>query len=266
VQVRSLGYRTDLMIRALEGSQIADHGDSLVIRSPRHPEFWWGNFLMLPAQPGPGEASLWLSRFAAEFPQARHIALGIDATDDQPMEIGGLLAAGLRRDRVTVMTASAVHDPPRPQHDAAYRQLLGDDDWRQAAGLRALCNSTALGADRAFTDARIRAQRALTEAGRGSWFGAFRDGQLLAQLGLVTAGDGIARYQDVETHPAVRRQGLAGTLVCQAGRHVISALGAHTLVIVADPDAGAIRVYRSAGFTDAEIQLGFERPPAAAKG
>jgi predicted GNAT family acetyltransferase len=102
----------------------------------------------------------------------------------------------------------------------------------------------------------------MTEAGYGAWFGAFVDGRLVAQLGLIADGDGIARYQNVETHPDARRQGLAGTLVCRAGQHSLSD-GANTLVMVADPHDAAIRVYRSVGFADAESQIGFERRPAA---
>src|SRR5215469_14471062 len=69
VEVRSLGYRTDLMIRVLEGSQVEDHGDYLVIRSPRNPTYWWGNFLLL-AAPKPGQARRWLAAFRSEFPAA----------------------------------------------------------------------------------------------------------------------------------------------------------------------------------------------------
>jgi hypothetical protein len=35
--VRSLGYRTDLMILSLEGSQVYDRGDYLVIQTPGNP-------------------------------------------------------------------------------------------------------------------------------------------------------------------------------------------------------------------------------------
>lgn len=38
VEVRSLGYRTDLAILALEGSQVTDRGDHLVIRTPGNPD------------------------------------------------------------------------------------------------------------------------------------------------------------------------------------------------------------------------------------
>ncbi|HEX9540042.1 MAG TPA: hypothetical protein VGA04_17925 [Streptosporangiaceae bacterium] len=116
MEVTSLGYRTDLMIRALEGSVITDHGDCIVVRSPANPAFWWGNFLLLAAPPGPGQSGRWLARFAAEFPDAAHVALGIDVTDAREVQTAEFLEAGLRLDLSTVLTASAVHRPPRPGH------------------------------------------------------------------------------------------------------------------------------------------------------
>jgi ribosomal protein S18 acetylase RimI-like enzyme len=262
VNVISLGYRTDLMLRELEGSTITDRGDYLVIRSPAQPGFWWGNFLLLARPPGPGEARGWLARFAAEFPAAGHVALGIDGTDAAAVDVAGLVAEGLHYDHSTVMTASAVHEPPRINMAATFRPLTGDDDWQQAAGLRAACYGGEPGFDQDFIIQRAAAERALTEAGHGAWFGAFIDGRLLAQLGLICR-DGLARYQNVETHPAARRQGLAGTLVWQAGQHGLTGLGARTLVMVADPDEAAIRLYRSVGFADSETQIAFERQPPA---
>jgi GNAT superfamily N-acetyltransferase len=260
VDVRSLGYRTDLMIRVLEGSQVEDRGDYLVIRSPHNPAYWWGNFLLL-AQPEPGQAAGWVARFAAEFPAARHVALGIDVTEISVVHIGEYVAAGLRLERSAVLTAPELTEPPRPNRSATYRELSGDHDWSRAADLRATVNMGEPGGDPDFIRARIAVERAITEAGHGSWFGAFANGDLVAQLGLITDGSGVARYQNVETHPDWRRRGLAGTLVWHAGRHGLDALGASTLVMVADPLADAIKVYRSVGFADAETQVGFERQP-----
>jgi predicted GNAT family acetyltransferase len=73
-----------------------------------------------------------------------------------------------------------------------------------------------------FLQARLAAERVLTEAGHGFWFGAFTGGTLVAQLGLNTGEGGLARYQSVETHPAARRQGLAGNLVWHAGQQVLA--------------------------------------------
>lgn len=124
------------MIRVLEGGAVEDRGDCLVIRSPRNQDFWWGNFLLLSAPPAPGRAGVWLDRFAAEFPGATHVALGIDvarADDTDPAE---LVAAGLRFVRLAVLTAGEVRPPPRPAA-AMCRKLSGDDDWRRAELLRA---------------------------------------------------------------------------------------------------------------------------------
>jgi GNAT superfamily N-acetyltransferase len=260
VEVRSLGYRTDLMVRVLEGSQVDDRGDYLVIRTPRNPTYWWGNFLLL-APPKPGDAASWVAAFTAEFPAARHVAIGIDVTEISPVDVGDYVGQDLRLERSSVLTAQELAEPPRPNRQAAYRELSSDDDWRQSADLTAAVNAGEPGSDPEFLHARVDAERALTEAGHGSWFGAFVDGDLVAQLGLITDGSGVARYQNVETHPDWRRRGLAGTLVWQAGRHGLDTIGASTLVIVADPLAEAIRVYRTLGFTDAETQVGFERQP-----
>lgn len=261
VEVRSLGYRTDLMARLLEGSLVEDRGDYLAVRSPHSPSYWWGNFLLLAAPPQRGDAATWVAMFAAEFPDAAHVAIGIDVTEVSAVDVDGLTAEGLRLQQSAVLTAQQLHEPPHPNRAAVIRKLSGDDNWRQAADLRAVVNAGEPGSEPAFLRARIAAERGVTEAGHGSWFGAFLDRTLVAQLGLVTDGSGIARYQNVEVHPAARRQGLAGTLVWHAGQQVLDTLRASTLVMVAAPHDVAIRVYRSVGFADAETQLAFERQP-----
>jgi Acetyltransferase (GNAT) family len=75
-------------------------------------------------------------------------------------------------------------------------------------------------------------------------------------------GDGYARYQHVETDPAARHRGLAGTLVWTAGRYGREVLSTSTFVIVADPAGAAIRVYRACGFIARQSQLSFERRSA----
>ena len=54
MQVTSLGFRTDLALRVLEGAEVTDRGDCMVVRSPDNPTFWWGNFLLLAGWPEPG--------------------------------------------------------------------------------------------------------------------------------------------------------------------------------------------------------------------
>ena len=259
MEVRSLGYRTDLAILALEGSQVTDRGDHLVIRTPGNPDYWWGNFLLL-RDLKPGSGSGWMARFAAEFPDAQHMALGLDETDAGTVDPGEL--AGMTMERNAVMTATSVHAPPHPNTGAVFRTLEGDRDWRQSFELAAAVYAGEPGGDAGFLTAQLAAKRALTEAGHGAWFGAFLDGTLVSQLGLITTRKtALARYQSVETHPAARRRGLAGTLVWHAAATTLTG-ATKTLVMVADPDDTAIRVYRSVGFTVTESQLSFIRQPA----
>jgi GNAT superfamily N-acetyltransferase len=264
VDVISLGYRTDLALLQLGGTQVEDRGDHLVLRSPHNPTFWWGNFLLLAQVPAAADTDVWLRRFAVEFPDAEHLALGFDGADGRVGDLAAFTDRGLSCEGSTVMTASAVHPPPRPNTEATCRPLTSDDDWAQSIALRMACDEDehyeASHLD--FTTRRAATNRALTEAGHGAWFGAFIDGRLLSQMGLVAASPGLARFQSVETHPDARGRGLAGTLVHRVSQWGFGELGATTLVMVADPDYSAIRLYRSVGFVDGESQLqAGKRPP-----
>ena len=148
--------------------------------------------------------------------------------------------------------------------DAVYRELLTDDDWAASVDLRRRCADAERDAatSREFDTARALTNRRITGAGHGKWFGALVDGQLVAQLGLLAAGERLARFQSVETDPDFRRRGLAASLIHHAGVYSFTELGAKTLVIVADPAYVAINLYRVLGFETTETQLLVERGPA----
>jgi len=258
---KSIAFITDVAIRSMEGASVTDRDGYQVIRTVHNPGFWWGNFLLLDELPEPGTAGRWLDRFAAEFPAARHVALGVDTTDADAVVPGDFTDADLEAERSIVLTTTDVIAPAHVNSEAEIRALASDDDWEQTVdlGLRVFAEDGL--SDAEYYQGRALSRRRITERGLGVWFGAFDDGRLVSQLGVCLAGDGIARYQHVETDPTVRRRGLAGTLVWQAGRYGLEELGAHTLVIVADADGDSIRLYRSVGFTDAEGQLGLCRPP-----
>lgn len=261
MNVTSLGYRTDLMLLELAGSTVADAGDHLVVHTPANPEYWWGNFLLFGTPVAPGETQTRLATFTAAFPDAGHVAWGIDGTSGTAYDGAAeeeIRAAGFEYDVDTVMTATEVRRPDRAA-DAEFRILAGDDDWAQALELRAAVHENER-STRTFLEGQVRSSRQLTEDGHASWFGAFRDGRLVSTLGIAGDGRGLARYQNVETHPDWRRRGLAGRLVYDAGTFALEQLGAKTLVMVADPDYSAIRLYRALGFTDSETQARLTRP------
>jgi GNAT superfamily N-acetyltransferase len=262
VKITSLGYRTDLMLLRLAGSQVTDRGEYVVIRTPANPTFWWGNFVLFRTSFAPGELAARLDIFHSELPSADHVALGIDTTDDLPAAEDELTEAGISIERNTVMTASRVIAPGRPNDDATYRSLDGDDDWAQLLDLTVSCVEAQAPGDEEFIRRKHVAERALVEHGHAVWFGAFEGDRLRASLGLAADGSGVARFQNVQTHPAHRGRGLASTLVYRASTYGLTKLGAHTLVMVADPEYLAIRLYRTLGFADTETQVQLSRPPS----
>jgi GNAT superfamily N-acetyltransferase len=260
--VTSLGFRTDLMVLSLGGSTIDQRDGHLVVRTPSNPTFWWGNFLLLAEPIAPGAVPRLLELYTAELPDAAHVAWGIDSTDGTAGADDELAEAGFSIGRDTVLTASALRAPARST-SATLRSLAGDDDWRQALDLHVSTNSSDPGVTHDFLAAQVADQRALCDRGHANWYGAFEDGALCSSLGIVTDGGELARFQVVETHPDTRRRGFASALVYHAGQTAFER-GAKRLVIVADPECHAIRIYESLGFVAAERQVQLTRRPAVA--
>jgi ribosomal protein S18 acetylase RimI-like enzyme len=261
--IASLAFRTDLAMLEHSGSTVEDRGTHLVVRTPDNPAYWWGNFLLLATPPrDEDDARRWLDAFEAEFPGARHRTFGVDGQDGTVEDLAPFAALGLDTEWSSVMTATTVHEPPRANTTATYRPLRSDHDWAQQIELD-LAGEEPGTHSLEFVTARSEAERRLVDAGYGAWWGAFDGDRLMASMGLFTASPGLARFQNVKTHPDARGRGLAGTLVHRVSRYGFDELGAHTLVMVADPEYLAIRIYRSVGFADTERQLLAERKPPA---
>jgi len=259
VQVRSLGFRTDLMLRRLAGASVDDRGDHIVVRTQANPGFYWGNFLLIEQPPASGEAGRWLEIFHEAFPDAGHVAIGIDGVDGDTGEIDGLLGAGMDLELSVVLTAL---EPAAAEHPwAEVRRLRSDTDWQQAIDVRLAVDDDQSRRNIEFVTRRAAESRALVENGHGTYVGAVVDGVVRATLGIVTDGSGLGRYQSVETHPDHRRKGLASTLLAAAADIARNEHGVDTFVIVADPDYVAIDLYRGLGFHDAERQVQLQRPP-----
>jgi ribosomal protein S18 acetylase RimI-like enzyme len=258
VQIESLAFRTDLALLELAGSEVEDQETHIAVRTPDNPTYWWGNFLLFPNAPSRGDVPEWDSLFTRTFPGARHRAYGVATARGSRDDLRPLEEAGLNVEASTVMTAASVNEPPRPNRDATYRPLTSDADWAQQVDL------TLAGEDqeeRDFVLAKTASQRRATDSGAGTWWGAFVGDRLLSSMGLFRASPGLYRFQEVKTHPDARGRGLAGTLVHEVSRFGFEELDATTLVMVADPDYLAVRVYRAVGFEDTETQLQADRKP-----
>jgi ribosomal protein S18 acetylase RimI-like enzyme len=259
MQVRSLGYRTDLIFPAFDG-EIIDRGNYLVVKTHANPTFYWGNFLLFSSPPGDGDHLGWPELFAKEIgvpPQVKHQALGWDSTQGESGELRAFLDQGYHLEHSVVLTANRNELIPKPSTGFRLRQLVSEADWDQSIENQVLCREAIFSEDgyRKFRQGQAARYRKMAAAGLGTWFGVFVGKRLVGDLGIFWAGD-LARYQSVCTHPDFRRKGIAGSLVYQAALYALEQQAVDTLVIVAEAESPALRLYQSLGFQKTEIQLG----------
>jgi len=250
-----LGWHTDIAVRRAGGSLVEDRRDHVVVRTPTNPMFHWGNFVLVTDPAAVDDADRWLTTFEAEFPDAPHRAIGLVA---EPQDGSAWYALGLVVEHEDVLATEACPPPAPLAGDYVVRELREPEDWSR---------STALEIDEFPGDEEFQRRATATRAemstrGRAGWFGAFRDGRLAAQLGVVDCGLCVARYQAVLTGEEHRRQGLASHLIGVAAQWAADR-GARSWVIIADAESAASRLYQTRGFVHAgRSAQAYRKPPS----
>ncbi len=256
----SPGWATDLAILELTGSTVDAQPDHLIVRTPDNSDYHWGNCLLVTEPEAVDSAERWLDTFRGAFPSAPWIAIGLPR---MPSTVDAWSAHGIDLEENDVLTAvSAPRTTPVPV-GYSIRRLSGDD-WELVIA-RELAENERTGTYEAisheqFVRASVAARRDLSDRDVAAYFGAFADGQLCADLGIVRCGT-TARYQAVSTEPAHRRRGLAAHLLGVAAAWSAGA-GCTSWVIVTEATNDAGRVYRRAGFTpDVGVVSAYRHPP-----
>jgi ribosomal protein S18 acetylase RimI-like enzyme len=244
-RVRTLGLAIER-----DRATVSEHDGFLCVRTPGNPSYYFGNVLIFDRAPQTDDADRWPQHFDEQFagdPQVRHAAyawsIDADAGTTQPF-----LERGYTFEERAVLTAdrAAEYEPPP---GVRIRPLQSERDWRMQLELGYATREEQH--DREPYDAFKRLQVAYhREISRrfGVWLGAFEGDRLTGSCGIFDAGDGIARYQDVGVHEEYRNRGIARSLISAAGRFACEHLGAAQLVIVANADDFARRIYERAGF------------------
>lgn len=264
MQIQSLAYRTDVALAAVN-DEVIDRGDYIVVRTPSNQTFYWGNFLLLPRSPQPGQIDDWCALFLEEFadlPGVTHATFGWDSPQGEEGALAEFLAAGFSLERSHVLVATQPSDTARTNGELEVRPIDGTREWVRATEIQFRCAPPRYRSHagyRAFLTKRMEGYRQLVRAGFGHWFGAFIEDAMVGGLGLFRVGD-LWRYQMIGTDPIFQRQGVCTTLLVESAKHAL-AEGGRQLIIVAEAESSAEAVYRQAGFARREVQLGLERAP-----
>jgi ribosomal protein S18 acetylase RimI-like enzyme len=274
----SLGWATDVDV--LPGDRVVTRRDGYwVVRSPRNPSHFWGNFLVFDDPPHNGDRQRWEAVFALElgrYPGIEHGTFVWDRIDGAEGQLATEFPAELGYEQwhnVALLAAPGeVRAHPRADRSLTVRALDPRSDEELWDGVLAIWIATndqgdQLPADsyRTWAENRLAELRDAFAAGdRGSWWVALDGGTVAASLGVVVTGP-RARYQAVDTVAAYRRRGIASRLVVAAADSIAERYpGVERFVIVADRDYHALGLYESLGFRAVERLTGAFRTPSPA--
>ena len=254
-----IGWATDVAVLEHTGSTVEDRGDHVVVRTPQNPTFHWGNCVLVTDPDAVDDAQQWITAFQASFPSATWVAIGLARMPD---DVAPWAELELKLGLDDVLTTGTLPRQTALAAGYAVRRLAGDD-WEQVVARALAENDRTAEFDpqvhEPFLRARTQAQRDLSERHVAAFFGAFSDGALVADLGVVRCGT-AARYQNVRTDTEHRRRGLASHLL-GIGARWAAEHGCEQWVIITEATNPAGRVYRNVGFELAAASAQAYRPP-----
>ena len=267
--IASDALRSELIFLPADGSLTRFEG-GFVLMAPSNPTYWWGNSLRFDHAPRATDFGPWMRAFETRVhaiqPTSSHRTFGWDS--DQRGDVDRFIEAGFEYFEIIGLALDRGDAFRAPHSDHAIRPArIAGDGW---AALLALLVETRdpkhdEAGHRTFVKRQIAGWRDLEAAGQGCWFAVVIDGLIAAALGIFVekqrGADGrrIGRFQQVVTHPAMRRRGLCGTLVEHASRHAFTHLDADSLRISADENDIARRIYQACGYRIADRHRALER-------
>ncbi|MGZ3694402.1 MAG: GNAT family N-acetyltransferase [Bdellovibrionota bacterium] len=261
MKLRSIGYFTDISLLQY-GGRVEDRGEYVVAETPDNPGYFWGNLLVMREIPHRGDYARWTALFRKEFahqPLVKHMTFGWDSPVGEVGEVQEFLDHGFQLEHAVILAAEKgdIEEPKNINHEVEIRALRTDAEWQAAIANQMSCRLSDFKEDAylPFKTLQMNRYRKMAEAGIGNWYGAFLEGKLVADCGLFFF-EKIGRYQSVGTHPEFRGRGICARLIYETAKMAFERGWANTLVMSADPEYHAARVYESVGFSPKERIVG----------
>lgn len=255
--LQSLGYRSELIFTDFDG-RVDDRGNYLVLRTLSNPNFFWGNLLIFDRPPQKFDFEEWTALFRKEFtdPTVYHMTFAWDSLQGEVGDVSYFQENGFELEKKIVLAASQVNEPPRIHPKLKIRPIHGSE-WDEMIKIQtdSAHNHLPRHEWESFYLSQSIRYRKMEQAGRGHWFGAFLDEKLVAGLGIFHNGE-MGRYQIVCTHPDFVRRGICGTLVYHSALYAFDKMKLKQLVMCADPEYHAARIYESVGFKPVQKEHG----------
>jgi len=254
MKIKSLGRKTDLIFARFAG-EVISYESFTVVKTPTNPGYHWGNFIIFDHAPTSGDLVKCLfDQSFSYYKEPHHYSFTWDTLNAEKGEFEEFEDAGFEFDSGVILTTGKLNPPTFLNEDVIIKKITTEHEWEEVINLQVKCADEKFKNDYYvdFKRAQFENYKRMTKEKMGNWFGAYVGDQLVADLGIYFE-DKIARYQSVGTDPDFRRRGICGTLVFKAGLIALEEYNIETLVMEADPEYHAARIYESVGFKKSEI-------------
>jgi len=258
MNIKSLGYRTDFIFNRFDG-EVTELENYYLVRTANNPHYFWGNLLLFKDVPKEGDYKNWVSNFHKEFDGEKHyhITLAWDSPKGDRGIIDEFLANGFNLEKSMVLSTESVELPPKFNDRVHVAPITKPEDFELAIEIQVASAHDYLSKKSwgSFYRKQMEQYKRMIKRDLGQWFGGWIDGELAGSLGIFSDGD-IGRFQIVSTHPKFQRRGVCSSLVYHSTKYAFDKMGLKKLVMVADEEYHAAKIYESVGFKPTEYMIG----------
>ncbi len=252
-----MALRSELVVLS-HSCEIKEKVDYFVIRSLQNPNFHWANFLIFKQSANENDLPKWEEHFCAEFPEFvhQHRAFTWIKGEDVPnFKIGEYLL-----EKTVCLTAKDVQQVQQIHPAITLRRIQLEQEWLELEKKQTerVSPEELSPSFLNFNKQRFRDYKAMVDNNLGDWFIADLGGEWVGDLGLFH-GEGMGCYQNVTTYPGFEGRGIAHALVYGSAKYALKNYPIEELVIVAEENSRAQKIYQNLGFKVVENRTNLYR-------
>lgn len=262
LNIQNLGHRTNVHYNSFFG-EIIERNDYWVIKTPVRPNFFWGNYILMKSSPTQGCYNEWVQIFESEIgPRNKRgfMAITFDSIEEAEKDLYiEFEQAGCTIIINKMLTASSIHSTDKVSDTLIVKPFSSETDWNAYKDIH-LDPDWGYGTQEAqsrFLDEEINDFKKIVKMNKGQRFGAFENNVMIAELGVFWDGE-VARFNNVATAIDHRRKGACSTLVYEVSKFLLEQKDISTLVMEADENYHASRIYESLGFKPTQKTISFQ--------
>ncbi|WP_211444968.1 GNAT family N-acetyltransferase [Collimonas humicola] len=251
--MNALGVESELFFHRLNGN-VKKWGKYTLIYTKNCPDSYSGNSLLLENKPDIKNFYLFEADFASLIgkpPEIQHRSFIWPMSIAENSDASEFTHLGYEYSENLVLLAKKndLIRPTKSKIQIEIKPYSSNEDWQKWEAMLLQDNAFPANAYRCYLECQRHMYQSLIRHDQGNWWGAYIDGEQVANLGLFFDGE-IGRFQSVLTDPSFRNQGICKALVHHVAVQGFSKVSA--LLMVAEGSHHALQLYQSLGFKAVE--------------